>query len=194
MSTQTEINEFRKLQENTQTPGPKCNRCFFDIIWDKPTSERLFGPGKNRPFEVNNSTGHTCPIDQQNNYMTRPGYTKDNVTAKVIWIGGGGGQTQLPYQPQQQPQQYGQAPPADISAQLGGLTNSIKQLAAAYEAVAMKQNDEINRLAIIIDEHIRHNPLESSYLELTKMIINKISKDDLGPRTADQYKVGFEST
>ena len=61
MSTQVEIIEFRKIQENVQTPGPKCNRCFFDIIWDKPTSEQLFGIGKNRPFEMTKGTGHTLP-------------------------------------------------------------------------------------------------------------------------------------
>jgi hypothetical protein len=207
-----EILEFRKIQESTQTPGPKCNRCFYDIIWDKPTSEQLYGPGKNRPFEMTKGTGHTCPIDQQNNYITRKGYTKDNVTNKVIWIGMTGSLPPPPPQQEQQMQFTQSAIPSsssadrtiklpaqpnsiiDIAAQMGGLTNSVKQLAAAYEAVAMRQNEEIAKLKTIVDEYIRHNPLESSFLELTKRMMSYLPEAELGPKTADQYKVGFEST
>ena len=201
MSTtiQVEIIEFRKLQENVQTPGPKCRNCFYDIIWDKSTSEQKNGLGKNWPFEMTKSFQHSCPVDQHNNYITRQGYTKDNTTGKVIWIGGPS---------QQQPQQAGQTslsqhpqqPATDgvtlttVMAQIGGLTNSIEQLAAAYNTMVTKQNQDIATLKTIVDEYIRHNPLESSFLELTKLMISKLSIEELGPRTADQYKVGFEST
>ena len=58
----------------------------------------------------------------------------------------------------------------------------------------MKQNEEITKLKTIVDEYIRHNPLESSFLELTKLMISKLSVEELGPKRADEYKVGFEST
>lgn len=192
-TTQVEIQEFRKLQENTQTPGPKCNRCFYDIIWDKAYSESING-GRNKPFEMTKGTGHTCPIDQQNNYITRQGYTKDNITGKVIWIGGGSSSSS----PAPQQQHFPAAPTpigsTDIAAQIGGLTNSVKQLAAAYESVAARQNEEIAKLKTIVDEYIRHNPLESSFLELTKRMLSYLPEAEMLPKTADQYKVGFEST
>ena len=201
-TTQVEIQEFRKLQENTQTPGPKCNRCFYDIIWDKAYSESING-GRNKPFEMTKGAGHTCPIDQQNNYITRQGYTKDNITGKVIWIGSGGPapQSSSTTPPQQQQQHYQQQfatmtgnSTSDIAAQIGGLTNSVKQLAAAYEQVAARQNEEIAKLRVLVDEYIRHNPLESSFLELTKRMLSYLPEAELGPKRADEYKAGFEST
>lgn len=184
-----EIQEFRKIQENVQTPGPKCRNDFYDIIWDKQTSEQKNGIGKNWPFEMSKDFQHVCPIDSQNNYVTRQGYTKDITTGKVIWIGSPqpqAGQSQLP--------QTTTSPATDIAAQIGGLTNLIKQLTTAYEQVAMKQNEEISKLKTIVDEYIRHNPLESSFLELTKRMLSYLPEAELGPKTADQYKVGFEST
>ncbi len=187
-----QIQEFRKIQEGVQTPGSKCRNCFYDIIWDKPTSEQKNGIGKNWPFEMDKGFQHSCPKDEHDHYITRQGYTKDNNTGKVIWIGSGS--------PPPQQQQLttsssnGGTTSTDISAQIGGLTNSIKQLTTAYEQIAMKQNEEIAKLKTIVDEYIRHNPLESSFLELTKRMMSYLPEVELGPKTADQYKAGFEST
>ena len=79
-------------------------------------------------------------------------------------------------------------------AQIGGLTNSIEQLAAAYNTMVTKQNQDIAALKTMVDEYIKHNPLEKSFLELTKQMMSYLPEAEFQPRTADQYKVGFEST
>lgn len=196
-----QIAEFRKLQENVQTPGPKCRNCFYDIIWDKDYAQKLFG--KNRPFEMSKPTTHTCPRDEHDQYIMRHGYGLIN--EKVTWMGGPtqnppAGQSQLstgsPPPSQQQQQQFATAiGSSDISAQIAGLTNSINQLTDEYQKVAAKQNEDIIRLRTIVDEYIRHNPLESSFLELTRRMMSYLPEAELGPKRADEiYKTEFEST
>ena len=199
MSTiQVEIQEFRKLQENTQTPGPKCNRCFYDIIWDKAYSESING-GRNKPFEMTKGAGHTCPIDQQNNYITRQGYTKDMGSGKVIWIGGGANPTQTKLPPSPPLQGISQGPDiysieSLIKEQIGQLSQHYMAFQDEYKKIVQAQSQEILTLKGIITEYIAHNPTEGVLKTLVSELIRYMPEPALRPRSAAELKEALNIT
>jgi hypothetical protein len=183
IATPVTIQEFRNIQEGVQTPGPKCNRCYYDIIWAREYSEQLFGVGKNKPFEMEKPQIHICPKDDQGNIITRKGYTKDQTTNKVIWIGSGGAGAN----PQQQTFQPNKTP---ISSSITVLTpdiitsfqEQIQGLGAAIQELYASQK----RIETVINNYMAYNPTEKSFNNLIDALLKYLPEPELKPITADR--------
>lgn len=176
MSSSTiDVTQLHKQQDNVETSGSKCNRCAYDIIWDKPTAEKLFG--KNRPFESDNITPHTCDKDSQGNPIVRKGYAIRDGKAYCL------NPVQVPQS--NKGQQQLSVAPADVQPQIIELIKQIESLKILFGQAVAKQNQDIMDLKAIVQNYTEHNPFAATFSEMVDKMLKYLPDPELGPQTAD---------
>jgi hypothetical protein len=177
----------KQAQDNIETPGAKCNRCFYDILWDKENAIKQFG--KNRPYAPDHQTPHSCEVDSQGLIVTRPGYGLIDGKVKCL----------RPPKPadQQQKQLVQSMGPngVDLFAIESLIKEQISQLSQHYMAfheeykkIVQTQSQEILTLKGIITSYIEHNPTEGVLKTLISELIRYLPEPALRPRSAAELK------
>lgn len=187
------ILESREGQQNTETSGPKCNRCYFDITWSPEQAQVDFG--KNRPYEKSFSDAHDCPKDENGNITKRQGYELGPDGKKVICLIAQKQQTRFPSSPQASSIKSSDAVIAnlnDVKRELAIISNNIGTLAVEQSRLIQKQNDDIVAIKGIVEMYVQHNPVSTQLADLIGVFVKLLPNSALGPRPADEY-AGMES-
>ena len=175
----------KQAQDNIETPGAKCNRCFYDILWDKENAIKQFG--KNRPYAPDHQTPHSCEMDSQNNVVTRPGYGLIDGKVKCL----------IPPKPAGQQQILQNMGPNGvdlfaieslIKEQIGQLSQHYMAFHEEYKKIVQTQSQEILTLKGIITSYIEHNPTEGVLKTLISELIRYLPEPALRPRSAAELK------
>lgn len=175
MSTKEIVVKLHTEQDNKETEGNKCNRCAYDIIWDKPNAERIFG--KNRPFEADNTTAHTCDKDDQDNVILRKGYgIRDGKAFSLISKSSGAGQQQL------------SVSSTDVQPQIQELIRMLNRMTESFEKSVAKQNQDIAELRGIVTQYTTYNPFAGMFKDLTDRMLSYLPPSELGPKRADELE------
>jgi len=179
----------KQAQDNIETPGAKCNRCFYDIIWDKENAIKQFG--KNRPFQTDHQSPHSCEMDSQNNIVTRPGYGLIDGKVKFLLSN------------QAKPAAVGQQQIVKnmgpngvdiysietlIKEQISQLSQHYMAFMDEYKKIVQAQSQEIQTLKGIITEYIQHNPTEGALKMIISEFLKYMPEPALRPRTAAELK------
>jgi hypothetical protein len=162
----------KQAQDNVETPGAKCNRCFYDIIWDKENAIKAFG--KNRPYQPDHQTPHSCEMDAQNNIVTRPGYGL--IDGKVRFLLS---KTPSSLPPGQQTIRNLGPNGVDIYSieamvkeQIGQISQHYLSFQEEYKKMVSEQSIRITEIKNMIYQYIEHNPTEGAM----RMIISEMIK------------------
>ena len=187
----------KQAQDNIETPGAKCNRCFYDIIWDKENAIQKFG--KNRPFQTDHQSPHTCEMDSQNNIVTRQGYGLIDGKVKFLLQSKQTASVSLPPGQQQMIKNMGPngvdlyAIEALIKEQIGQLSQHYMAFMDEYKKIVQAQSQEIQTLKGIITEYIQHNPTEGALKMIISELLKYMPERGLRPRSAAELKEALSS-
>ena len=184
----------KQAQDNVETPGAKCNRCFYDIIWDKEGAIKQFG--KNRPYQPDHQTPHSCETDNQNNIVTRPGYGLIDGKVKFLLSKTTSSSPNTSSLPAGQQTIKNLGPngvdiysiEALIKEQIGQISQHYAAFMEEYKKIIQAQAQDIASIKAVVSEYITHNPTEGALKMIISEMIKYLPEPALAPKIASDLK------